>query len=305
MRSISIFGIIALWTQALLAQQFQFVDSLHFPEDQDIHHMLVKLEIPMGELYMKASDCDGTSISRLSSPDSLAQHIVETNEGPSGNYICNIKLAPPAAPTAGARMAPANMRLSDQLTTIDTYSEAKPYRSSFCPDPSIDTDLFIDLGVGGSRLDLSGLSLNNVSINSAFSDVTVHYRQPNQIEMTQMDIHAASANVVLKNLEMAKARMVTVQNDMGDTKLILGKGYIPGGEITVRAGVGGLILIVDENQPIELRLKTGFFSSVDMPDEFKKIKNGTYINTAMQSNPDARVIITCEVDFGSVSVITN
>ncbi len=289
-----------LSASGLIGQSVQYRDTLKPGVGGPINQMLLKLEIPMGETFVRASGCQGSSVYQVSVPDSLPAQAITQREDGNGTYMCTVRLLSP--PTKGSPVG-ANLRMAEQLTTLNTYADPQAYIAAFCPDPALNTDLFMDLGVGASRLNLSGLTLNNVTINSAFADVLVHYDKPNQVQMTQMAIHAANANVVLKNLEMARSRHVVVHNDMGNTKLILGHGYLPEGEIRIRSGVGGFTLILDHEQAVELVLNTGFFSEVELPDSFKEISPGTYINEAVQQSPDARLRIYCEVDFGKIVVI--
>ncbi len=302
LRLIPLLGFLTLNLSNLFAQNVHRADTLVMPGGEVVEHMMLKLEIPTGESFVRTSGCQGSAIYRLAVPDSQEHYKVETRHEASGTYICNLSLTPPKA--EGKPGLASNLRLAEPLSELETYTTSGEYKTFFCPDPNVSTDLYLDLGVGASRLDLSGLQLQNVNINTAFADVMVHYNKPNQQEMSQMSIHAASANVVLKNLAHARAKQVTVHNDMGMTKLLIGKGYVPGGEITIRSGVGGLILILDDEQPVELRLKSGFFSEVNMPEEgFKEISEGTYINQAVQESPNERIIIRLEVDFGKINII--
>ncbi|MEL6650898.1 MAG: hypothetical protein AAFQ87_08860 [Bacteroidota bacterium] len=298
----SLLSLLGLSLYSLQGQSVQLADTLPLNTANQVKHLMLKLEIPTGESFVRSSGCHGSAIYRLAVPDSQDHYRVETQSEGSGIYTCNLTLTPPK-PRTDPGLA-ANLRLSEQLTDLGTYTNSGEYKTSFCPDPTVKTDLYLDLGVGASRLDLSDLQLSNVNINSAFADVIVHYAKPNRLEMDQMSIHAASANVLLKNLAQARARQVTIHNDMGMTKLLVGKNYLPGGEITIRSGVGGLVLVLDPEQAVELRMKAGFFSEVNMPKEgFKEIADGTYINTAVQQSPNERVIINLEVDFGKITII--
>lgn len=302
LRLFPLLGLITLNISNLFAQNVHRADTLILPGGEIVEHVMLKLEIPTGESFVRTSGCQGSAIYRLAVPDSQEHYKIETRQEANGTYICNLSLTPPK-PKGDPGLA-SNLRLAEPLSNLETYTTSGEYKTFFCPDPTVKTDLYLDLGVGASRLDLSGLQLQNVNINTAFADVMVHYTKPNQIEMSQMAIHAASANVVLKNLAHARARQVTVHNDMGMTKLLVGKDYLPGGEITVRSGVGGLILVLDKSQAVEIRMKAGFFSEINMPATgFKEISEGTYINNAVQNAPNDRIIIHLEVDFGKIQII--
>lgn len=283
------------------AQTIYRADTI--PTDESTSHIYLNLEIPVGEMYMQSSGTCGSSYSRLFAPDSFVRHQVITRTNANGNQFRTIRLES-TLPAQSVQPSPtARMRFTDQMTNLDVFSDKSAYKSEFLPDPSLSTDLYVDLGVGGSILDLSGLTLNNVSINSAFSNVVVTYSSPNQTAMKKMDIHAASADLTLKNLEMARADLITIQNDMGATKLIVGSGYKSQATVYLQSGVGSCTLVLDPRQPTQLTLQTGFFASVEVSHSLKELKKGVYANKACEQNPEKCMKIICNVDFGSVSVI--
>jgi len=227
--------LITLNLSNLFAQNVHRADTLVLPGGDVVEHIMLKLEIPTGESFVRTSGCQGSAIYRLAVPDSQDHYKVETRQASNGTYFCNLSLTPPKPPKDPGLAA--NLRLAEPLSDLETYTTSGEYKTFFCPDPTVATDLYLDLGVGASRLDLSGL-------------------------------------------------------------------HLAGGEITIRSGVGGLVLILDEEQPVELRLKSGFFSEVNMPETgFKEISEGTYINQAVQESPNERIIIRLEVDFGKINII--
>ncbi|MEZ4827186.1 MAG: hypothetical protein R3C61_13055 [Bacteroidia bacterium] len=286
---------------AVMAQTIYRSDTI--PTDESLSHIYLNLEIPVGEMFVQSSGSCGTSFSRLYSPDSFARHQMISRSNTHGNQFRTIRLESTLTAKSAPPSPTARMRFTDQMTNLDVFSDKASYKSEFLPDPSLSTDLFVDLGVGGSILDLSGLTLNNVSVNSAFSNVVITYSSANQVAMKKMDIHAASADLTLKNLEMARAELVTIQNDMGATKLIVGNTYPSQSTIYLQSGVGSCTLVLDPRQPVQLTLKTGFFASVDISDSFTELKKGVYANKAWEKSPEKCVKIICNIDFGSISVI--
>ena len=298
-KKVWLLGLISSLALPCLAQTFHRIDTL--PQPVGTAHTFLNVEIPSGETFFRSSGNCGTSLYQLSSLDSVAHYEVFSETDPHGNFLATIRLRQPDPQEASRSLTAApNFRMTEKLTNLDTYSEPDAFVSEFNPDPSTSTDLYVDLGVGATRMDLSGMTLHNVSVNSAFSDVMIAYSSPNQMEMEEMDIHVASADVVLKNIEHAKAKLVTVRNDMGETKIILGAGQKPGSTIFLQSGVGNCVLVLDKDHPVELVLKTGFFSKVDLPENFTKTSKGIYQNNI---GAPTRTKIICNLDFGNVSVM--
>jgi hypothetical protein len=271
-------------------------------------HMDLRIDIPVGEIHMGTSGICGASVSRVLTPDPQILQRVHTTIDPNGNLIRVVNYEHPRARqeqnSALARTAASDLRVSTNITDAE-ISAGESYKAEYLPDPSMSTSLYVDLGVGASRLDLSGLSLTGVDINSAFSDVTVTYSQPNLVTMEKMDVHAAKANLVLKNLEYARAEMITIQNDMGETKVIIGNGYFPGSTFFIQSGVGSCSLIIHKKQPVQIILRKGFFSSLELPESYQLVSKGVYANEAFVTNPEKGIKIICNIDFGNISVIEN
>ncbi len=305
-RKISLSALIALSYGFLMAQSGYQVDTiLTFSSN----HMDLKIDIPVGEIHMGSSNICGASVSRVLTPNTQIHHKVNTATDPNGNLRRWVTYDHPEVRrqqtnSALARTSASNLELSTSLNDTEV-SLGDSYKAEYLPDPSMSTSLYVDLGVGASRLDLSGLSLTGVDINSAFSDVLVTYSNPNLVSMEKMDIHAAKANVVLKNLEYARAEMITIQNDMGETKLIIGNGYFPKSTFYIQAGVGSCTLVIHKKQPVQIILRKGFFSALELPESYQLMSKGVYANEEFIKNPEKGIKIICNIDFGNISVIEN
>ena len=270
------------------------------------HHMDLRIDIPVGEIHMGNSGVCGASISRVLTPNPQVRQRVHTTSDSHGNLTRMIQFEHPQAQqnSAFARTAASDLRISSSLNEAGP-SPSNAYKAEYLSDPSMSTSLFVDLGIGASRLDLSGLSLTSAGINSALANVTITYSEPNQVVMEKMDVHATKANVVLKNLEYARAEMITIQNDMGETKVIIGNGYFPQSTFFIQSGVGSCSLIIHKKQPVQIVLRKGFFSSLELPDTYVMMSKGVYANKAFLKNQEKGIKIICNIDFGNISVIEN
>jgi hypothetical protein len=299
----------------LSAQSPRFlIDTL--PTERDINHIHLNIRIPNGEVFMQSSNLCGSSITKLHTHDKQLKHRLEHSKDAMGNPIRTLHLEMHTPEELRTKNITQNVSgessgdFSRQVFKFNNYGEHKDVRSVYNPDPSVSTDLYLDLGIGRSRLDLSDLSLNKVEIHSAFSDLHLTYNLPNRVQMEKMDIHAAKAKIVLKNLDMARANIVSIVNDMGDTKMVLGDGQYAGTTIYVQQGMGDCTLILHPKHPIRIVLKSGIFSSSTLPEGFTKAGN-TFLNAtgqlevsqARREDREPRLTtIVCTVDFGSVSV---
>ena len=89
---------------------------------------------------------------------------------------------------------------------------------------------------------------------------------------------------------------------MGETFLSLGNTRPAKATIYLQSGVGACKLLIGEEQPTQLVLKSGMFSTVDVGGDFKETHKGVWVNQAYTQNPKEGTKIICTIDFGSISV---
>ena len=82
----------------------------------------------------------------------------------------------------------------------------------------------LSIGRGHSRLDLSDMMINRLDMKSHFAEVFIQYNKPNRMSMEKMHVQSIQGKVVLKNLELARAELVTIENELDETKIMIGNG---------------------------------------------------------------------------------
>jgi len=262
-------------------------------------HMFLNVDVPMGEFHILSSKSCGSSYSCLATSNTDAAQNVYTTIDVNGNMRRNVTLYYQAS----KGMTPKSMANARAIPNTPVGGKEN-YRSVYCPDPSASTDLNLRMESGSSRLDLSGLSLSNVDIRSAFADVWVSYSQPNRTKMQHLNISAGKANITLKNPELANADVIMIKNDMGDTKLLIesGKGHYS--NITLRSGMGQCTIVVNPSHPVRIILRKGYFVTTDIAINFKEVGENTYENDAFRAQGKGTVV-TCDADAGGISIMTN
>lgn len=289
------------------ASQTEPVREHRYVTDNMASHLYLKLHVPSGELFVQESKECGTTHTKIVSPDTSTKWLLTHRPSPDGNLYQEAVVE--AREQRAASSSQATLRQVYRVDPMASQHEARAVKSEYCLDPRLSTDLSLYLGHGSSMLDLSNLTLSNLSIESTFSDLVLTYSKPNQTPMQKMHVHAANANIVLKHLEMARASIIHVQNDMGDTKLMLGAGDYPTEEkpvIELRNGVGDCLLLIDSSHPVRIVVNKGVLAKAE-PDEasgFKEMPNRsqlTFQNKSAEELEDNQVtMIYCDLDFGEL-----
>lgn len=286
--------------------QTEPVRQHRYETDNMASHLYLQLHVPSGELFVQESKECGIAHTRIVSPDTSTRWLLTERPSPDGNYY---QEAVVQATQQTASSSQATLRQVYRVDPMASQREARAVKSEYCLDPSLSTDLSLYLGHGSSMLDLSNLTLSNLSIESTFSDLVLTYSKPNQTPMQKVHIHGANANIVLKHLEMARASIIHVQNDMGDTKLMLGAGDYTRDQqpvIELRNGVGDCLLVIDSNHPVRIVVDKGVLAKAD-PGEasgFTKMDNRSQLtfqnNAATELEDDEVTMIYCDLDFGEL-----
>lgn len=291
----------------LYAQQVP-VRHHQYLTDQSTSHLYLKVHVPAGELFVKESKTCGITHTRIVSPDTSTKWILRNDRAQNGHLIREAVVHHEAIAERRSGEE-SSLRQVYRVDPIATQREARNIVSEYSLDPTLSTDLNLYLGRGSSMIDLSNLSLNTLSIESAFSDLILTCSRPNQIPMQKLHIHAANADVVLKHIELSRASFIHVQNDMGDTKLMLGPDRFLEEDspvIELRNGVGDCLLVIDHKHPVRVVVSKGVLAKAeaDISSGFSKMTSRgqlTYQNEAAAPLQDTEVtMIHCDLDFGEL-----
>ncbi len=314
MKQFQVLSYLTLMSLPLLVwSQTPQVRERNYVNDNPPSHLYLNLHVPAGELYLQASPSCGLAQTKVISRDSSTKWILENSPSRGGNVHQEGVLHYHEIATSPAAGHQANLRHTYRVDPMASQRELSSIRSEYLPDPTQSTDLTLHLGKGSTLLDLSGLTLNKLTVESAFSDLVVSYSKPNQMAMQMMAIHVANADVVLKHMELSRAQLIRVQNDMGGTRLLLGRRQASITEhpiFELKNGVGDCKIFVERSHPVRVLVKTGVLAKVVMEsgsgfEEVNKSGVVTYENASAIGKPNDKVtMIHCDLDFGELLLMS-
>lgn len=285
------------------SQNAAFTDTIHSNPNFGLYEF--KLHIPVGQTFI--SQChtakDGAIIraampSREKMPllirDTLRDKLTSTFAWGSA--------------AEGIQSANGSMRGGDpqrsvkgNMTVVD---DPNNFLMELNPDPNVPVALNLHLGYGSARLDLSDLDVKSLNIVGGNSDIILAYKKSNRSVMQSMHINGGMSQIIIRNLEFARAEDIDIKNGMGQTKIILGSSMRQKSRMKLEVGAGSCLLLVSENVPVKIKLSSGFFSSVEIPDDFVETGENIYVNMAYKSNPQEAMTVMVDIGIGSFSLIT-
>ena len=169
-------------------------------------------------------------------------------------------------------------------------SESKPYR------------LDLDYAVGNANLDLSGLSIEHLNINTGSADVEISYDQaPNKLVMDTFHVKVDMGSLVVHDISRARSRMI--EAEVGFGSLMLDFSERPTVTQLVRGTVGAgsmVILLPDKSVPILVRISDSWLSSIAIPDDFQQVGENIFANPACSYSKSSPMKFDLDVAMGRI-----
>ncbi|MEM6270735.1 MAG: hypothetical protein AAF998_14940 [Bacteroidota bacterium] len=288
----------------LMAQGVSVADS--FTTDRALGLYQYRVHMPLGQTFVNCTTVPKTSTVRFHLPNKEAEPLLLRDTLP-GRLRTTVSLASPN--TSGySRKTTATMRGAvvqyDASGSMTVDDDPARYLMELRPDTDIPLDLEMNLGYGSAWLDLTNLDLRTINISSGAADVYISYKNVGKSPVREFIINGGMAKVVVRNLEMARAENVYIENGMGDTKLIVGDKVIQRTNMRVIVGTGTCTMLADQDVPIRLIMNSNVFSSVEIPADFVKTRDGTFVNLAFKKSPERAMTVTVDPGLGKFVLVS-
>jgi len=181
---------------------------------------------------------------------------------------------------------------SDKLWKM-YLTNAKPY------------SLELNYGVGNANIDLSGLAIKKLKINTGSADVNVGYNSSleNQIDMDTFYVKVDLGSVNVKNLNMSRTRFVKADVGFGNMTLDFSNKPLVSNNVKGSVGAGNLTIILPAAEtPVVIKIHDSWLCSVKMPAGLKKVSENTFAN-ASYADKDSKNILAFDLDVSMGNII--
>jgi len=128
--------------------------------------------------------------------------------------------------------------------------------------PRVPVDLSLDLGATKATLDLGGLNLTGLQLESGASETVVDFSSPNQGRMQSLDVDVGAASFEARNLANANAAKVRVHGGVGGVELDFGGQWQQDMTVDVDLALGKLTLHVPRDVGVRVEVEK-FLASFD------------------------------------------
>lgn len=167
-------------------------------------------------------------------------------------------------------------------------------------------DLSLRYGMGSSTVDLSGLAVENLRVNTGSASLRIGYTtlQPNDVVMDTFYTRVDLGSLQLDHLNLARARNVIA--DIGFGKLVMNFSDSVSDRSSVKASIGAGSLLVyfsEARTPIIIQISDSPLCRVKMPNSFKKIRKNTFVNEFYQESASNILSFNIDVSIGDVEFL--
>lgn len=157
-------------------------------------------------------------------------------------------------------------------------------------------------GVGNANVDLSGLSVKKLKINTGSADVNVgYYTLENRVDMDTFFVKVDLGSVKVKNINSSRSHHVVADVGFGNMTLDFSGQPLVGNMIKGSVGAGNLIILLpDAGIPVLVKVHDSWLCSVKLPESLKKIAENTFANDSYVKNTKNALTFDLDVSMGSI-----
>lgn len=162
--------------------------------------------------------------------------------------------------------------------------------------------LELDYAVGNAHVDLSGLAIKKLKINTGSADVTVGYTSlENQVNMDTFAVKVDLGSLTIRNLNLSRAKYMVADVGFGNMMLDFSNTPLVSNRIKGSVGAGNLVIILPAKEtPVLVKVKDSWLCSVKMPENLKKIGENTFASESYSKGAENALVFDLDVSMGNI-----
>jgi hypothetical protein len=170
--------------------------------------------------------------------------------------------------------------------------------------------LQLDYAVGDASVNLSGLAVRHLAIESGSADVDVRYddNRANQLEMDTMRINIDMGSLRAHNVHLSRARVIMAEVGFGHMRMNLASCSGYAGTINAHVGAGTMqVTLPAQGQAVKIVIDNSPLCRVALPPGFESVEKNVFVNGAYQSsiNLDKALTFNLDVGLGKISFVND
>jgi hypothetical protein len=163
---------------------------------------------------------------------------------------------------------------------------------------SVPLDLELELGATHARVDVGGLALNRLRVETGAADAVLDFSSPNRTRMRYLDIQLGAAGVVITNLGNAKVSQIRVDGGVGSVDLDFGGTIEQDVNVDASVALGKLTL----HLPHEVGVRVEVQKVLASFDHSGLSRRGNAYYSENWDTAKFRIRVRAETVFGAIEI---
>lgn len=163
--------------------------------------------------------------------------------------------------------------------------------------------LSLDYGLGNANIDLSGLTIKKLKINTGSADVNISYGTgvQNKVDMDTFLIKVDMGSLHAKQLNLARSKVVVADVGFGNMLLDFSNKPLVNNHIIGSVGAGNLIIqLPDPEVPVVVTINDSWLCSLSLSTSLKKIGQNKFANAAYTADSKNAMVFDLDVSMGKI-----
>jgi hypothetical protein len=162
----------------------------------------------------------------------------------------------------------------------------------------IPLDLGLHFGAGEATLNLGGLRLQRLDVETGASETTIRFDSPNPIRAREVELSAGAAELEVIGLGNARAERISFQGGVGATTLDFGGAWVGDATASVQMGMGSVVLRFPRSLGVRIS-RSSFLTSFDAAGMVRR--DGSYFSENWD-RADHKLTVDVEAALGSIEI---
>jgi hypothetical protein len=163
--------------------------------------------------------------------------------------------------------------------------------------------LDLDYGLGNANIDLSGLAIEKLKINTGSADIQIGYNSliENKITMDTFSVKVDMGSLNVRQVNLAKSKLIKAEVGFGNMFLDFSNKPSFGNKVIGSVGAGNLIIqLPPDDVPVLVSVNESWLCSVNLSHGLKKIGPNKFANEAYTMNDKNALVFDLDVSMGKI-----
>jgi hypothetical protein len=160
-------------------------------------------------------------------------------------------------------------------------------------------DLDLEFGAGEAEIELGGMSLQRLSLQTGASETRVSFSEPNPLAAEEVSIEAGAADLRVIGLGNTRARSIEFKGGVGATVLDFSGAWQGAAEASVEMGIGSVTLQLPRSHGVRID-RSSFLASFSGPNLERR--GDSYYSSNWEETQN-RLTIDLSAALGSIEIV--